>query len=211
MIESKVIFEFENCKYVAYKNGKIFKEFKYIDPYRKDAKKELIKIGYGTQKGKILINGNDKYVYYRPERLIYTAFSGKKLNQFDLVKFKDGDSDNLAFDNLYLGSIRDNTQKKPKYKVIYKDGTIKEYPTLQAVSNAFFVRADELSDIFNTNEIKHGNAILSQVKAIYKLSKKTGKYDVFYLINRFTLDNGKTGYIKQFFIYDKDTETEEEE
>lgn len=209
MIESKVIFEFENCKYVAYKNGKIIKELKYIDPYRKDAKKELIKIGYGTQKGKILIN--ETCVYYRPERLIYTAFSGKKLNQFDLVKFKDGNSDNLAFDNLYLGSTRDTTQKNPKYKVIYKDGTIKEYRTLKAVSNAFFVRADELSGIFNPNEIKHGNAILSQVKAIYKLSKKTGKYDVFYSINRFTLDNGKTGYIKQFFIYDKDTETEEEE
>ena len=90
--------------YTVYKNGKI------VSPRGN----ELEGYCFSYQYSHITMKIDGKSHKIHRAKLIYELFSGTNVSRKDIVRFKDKNPKHCAFENLYLESRKDYSQKHPR-------------------------------------------------------------------------------------------------
>lgn len=113
-----------------YQGYKVYKDGKIVSPNGK----ELNPFNFTYEKSHVTLNINNINVKYNRALLIWHCFSDIPVNtNTEIVRFKDGDTTNAAFDNLYVVSRQEYYKKLDIWhKNItsdIKDSIRKEYNT----------------------------------------------------------------------------------
>ena len=100
---------------VTYHNFEIHRDGRIISPYGR----ELNPYTFTYKNSHVTLRYNGKSVKINRAKLIWNAFAKNPVNDTkELVRFKDGNPDNVAFDNLFVQSRKeyydDHDSRKPK-------------------------------------------------------------------------------------------------
>lgn len=102
--------------YTFYRNGKI------VSPDGREVNGYYFTYPYSH----ININHDGKSEKKLKAKLMYELFSGEKVSRKFIVRFKDSDPKNCAFDNLYLESRKEFAKGKNNKEKKFDEKTIKE-------------------------------------------------------------------------------------